>query len=89
MSFKNTYFLLVFLLFFSLISCGQTNTSNNKLNSEKEEGKNESENLADRKIDESKTPLEYDSRTFIKINKTLIFSRNMQQQVLKNSIKLM
>ena len=35
MSFKNTYFLLVFLLFFSLISCGQTNTSNNKLNSEK------------------------------------------------------
>ncbi len=35
MSFKNTYFLLVFLLFFSFISCGQTNTPNNKLNSEK------------------------------------------------------
>ena len=26
-SFKNTYFLLVFLLFFSLISCGQSKTS--------------------------------------------------------------
>jgi len=44
-----------------------------KLNSEKEEGKNESENLADRKIDESKTPLEYDSRTFKeKINQEMI-----------------
>ena len=30
MSTKNTYFLLVFLQFFSLISCGQTNTTNNK-----------------------------------------------------------
>ncbi|UMB54308.1 DUF1343 domain-containing protein [Lutibacter sp. A64] len=35
MSTKNTYFLLVFLQFFSLISCGQTNTANNKSNTAK------------------------------------------------------
>ncbi len=32
MSFKNTYFLLVFLLFFSLISCGQSKTSKTQSN---------------------------------------------------------
>lgn len=79
MSTKNTYFLLVFLLFFSLISCGQTNTTNKNLKAAKSIKTSSKEILTAAQQTELYLPLLKQKNIAIVANQTSVIFKNEKE----------